>query len=76
MDFETDRSVGQVKHVRRLSLAALETLAVAMAHVGAQQRPPKLGVVVVKRRAGRGLATARLVILTEAVWRQVSGGRA
>ena len=73
VDFETRHYVGQVRHVRRLSLAALETLALEMERVGFQKSPPKRGVVVVKRRAGRGRKTPRLVVLTETVWRTVSG---
>lgn len=76
VDFETSRYVGQVKHVRRLSLAALETLAVAMERVGFRRSPRKCGVVVVKRRPGRGKVTPRLIVLTEAVWRHLTRGTA
>jgi hypothetical protein len=69
LDFETAEYVGQVKHVQRLSLVELEALALEMERIGREKSPPKLGVVVVKRRAGQGRATPRLVILTEAVWR-------
>ncbi len=68
LDFETSRYVGQVKHVRRLSLTVLEALAVEMERVGVRKRPRKCGVVVIKRRAGRGRRTPRLIILTESVW--------
>ncbi len=73
LDFETSRYVGQVKHVRRLSLAAVEALAVEMEHVGFRSAPRKHGVVVVKRRAGRGRRTPRLIVLTEIVWRTLMG---
>ncbi len=75
LDFEAKRYVGQVKHVRRLSLAALEALALEMERVGFQQSPPKCGVVVVKRRAGRGRRTPRLIVFTEAVWREIRGAQ-
>ena len=69
LDFETAAVVGQVKHVRHLSLAALEALAVEMEQIGQAKAPPKLGIVVVHRRPGRGYVTPRLVVLTEAMWR-------
>ena len=69
LDFETAAVVGQVKHVRQLSLAALEALAVEMEEIGKAKAPPKLGVVIVHRRPGRGHVTPRLVVLTEAAWR-------
>ncbi len=72
LDFESKRYVGQVKHVRRLSLTALEDLAREVERLGFQQRPLKLGVVIVKRRAGRGRRTPRLIVLTEAVWRTLA----
>ncbi len=75
LDFETSRYVGQVKHVRRLSLAALEALALEMERAGFRCSPWKCGVAVVKRRAGRGRKTPRLIILTETVWRRLGGGR-
>lgn len=56
--------VAQVKHVQRLSLAELEALAVEMAQLGTDRET--IGVVVVKRRAGQGTKTPRLVVMTEA----------
>jgi hypothetical protein len=75
LDFETKGFVGLVKHVRHLSLAALEALALQMQCAGVQKSPGKCGVVVVKRRAGPGRRTPRLVVLTEAVWRKIAGGQ-
>ena len=69
LDFETAEVIGQVKHVKNLSLAALEVLAVEMEQIGRTKAPPKLGVVVIHRRPGRGHVTPRLVVLTETVWR-------
>lgn len=71
LDFETAGYVGQVKHRARLSLAELEALAVEMERVGFQKSPPKMGVVVVKRR--RGGKTPRLVVCTENVWKEMNG---
>ncbi len=73
VDFETDRYVGQVKHVRRLSLRELGALAQEMERLGTQKTPSKASLVVVKRWAGRGRETPRLVVLTETVWRTLSG---
>jgi hypothetical protein len=67
VDVEGPGVVAQVKHVKTCSLARLEALAVEMAKVGHQRG--KVGLVVLKRRAGRGQATPRLVVMTEAVWR-------
>ncbi|MBI4637615.1 MAG: hypothetical protein HY727_14815 [Candidatus Rokubacteria bacterium] len=69
LDFEGPGYVGQVKHVRRLPLAALEGLAGEVERIGLSRTPPKAGVVVVKRRAGRGQRTTRLVVMTEAAFR-------
>ncbi len=66
IDAESPQIVAQVKHVKRLSLAELEALAVEMATLGAKRG--KVGVVVVKRRAGSGTPTNRLVVMTESVF--------
>lgn len=70
VDIETAGYVIQVKHRKTVSLAELETLAREMERIGAQKS--KIGVVVVKRRAGKGTPTPRLVILTEAAWRTLN----
>jgi len=71
VDVESPTVVAQVKHVQRLSLAQLEALAVEMAALGEEQG--KIGVVVVKRRAGSGHRTPRLIVLTEAAWKRLAG---
>ncbi len=67
IDAEASGIVVQVKHVGRLSLAQLEALAVEADQLGAQRG--KVGAVVVKRRAGRGKTTPRLVVMTETAYR-------
>ena len=67
VDVEGPQVVAQVKHVQRLSLTQLQTLAVELAKVGDQCG--KVGVVVVKRKAGRGIFTPRLVVMTEEMFR-------
>jgi hypothetical protein len=62
--------VCQVKHRRVCSLAELERLAVELERLG--EAEGKAGLVVVKRRAGRGQATPRLVVMTEPVWRRLA----
>ena len=52
--------------IRRLSLARLEALAIEMAQLGREHG--KMGMLVVKRRAGRGMPTNRLVVMTESVF--------
>src|SRR5882672_9740667 len=69
VDAESCDAVCQVKHRRVLSLAALEALAVEQEQLGAQRG--KAGVVIVKRRAGKGRQTPRLVVMTEAVWKKI-----
>ena len=66
VDVESARYVAQVKHLRTCSLARLEALALELEALGAQRG--KVGLVVVKRRAGRGQRTPRLVVMTQAVF--------
>jgi hypothetical protein len=60
LDFETETHVGQVKNVKRLTLAALEALAIEVDRNGAARG--KIGVVVVKRSGGAGVATPMLEV--------------
>ncbi len=69
VDVESPTVVAQVKHVQRLSLAQLEELCVEMAALGEEQG--KVGLVTVKRRAGRGIHTERLICMTEGVWKKL-----
>jgi hypothetical protein len=69
VDVESPRVIAQVKHRRVCSLAELERLAVELEALGRARG--KLGVVVVKRRAGAGRPTPRLIVCTEQVWRDV-----
>ena len=71
VDAESSWAVAQCKHVRRLALAELERLAVEANRQGAQRR--KVGLVVIKRCAGRGVPTPTLVVLTAAAFREMSG---
>ena len=66
MDVESPTLVVQVKHVQRMSLAQLEALATEMEQIGAEKS--KTGILVIKRRAGRGHPTRTLIILTEAAF--------
>src|SRR2546425_12618015 len=69
VDVESDWLICQVKHRRTLSLAQLEALAVELDALGRTQS--KLGIICVKRRAGRGCKTPRLIVMTETVWRSL-----
>lgn len=73
VDVEGPDMVAQVKHVQRLSLVQLEALAVELESLGTRRGKP--GVVVVKRRAGRGHMTPRLVVMTEDVFRALQTSR-
>lgn len=70
VDVEAPATLAQVKHVRTLSLAKLEALALEMQAVWSERG--KIGLVVVKRRAGSGRDTPRLIVMTEEVWRELS----
>ena len=71
IDAESSWAVCQAKNVKTLSLAALETLALEAERQGAQKN--KVGMVIVKRRAGAGRATPLLVVMTEGAFRAMSG---
>lgn len=71
VDCESAAIVAQVKHRRVCSLAALEALALEAERQGSQRQ--KVGLVLVKRRAGRGVETPWLVVLTAAAYREMSG---
>ena len=68
-DVEGPGVLAQVKHVRTCSLASLEALAIEMSAIG--RKRGKVGLVVVKRRAGRGQQTPRLIVLTESSFRRI-----
>jgi hypothetical protein len=74
VDCESDSYCAQVKEVARLSLAALEALALESERQGTQRN--KVGIVVVKRRAGRGRETPTLILMTETGFREMNGARA
>ena len=69
VDVESCTYLAQVKNVARLSLAQLEELALEMETLGEEQG--KIGMVVVKRKGGRGRETPRLIVLTETAWRNL-----
>lgn len=74
VDVEGPRVLAQVKHRRVCSLAELEGLALELESLGRARG--KLGLVIVKRRAGRGTPTPRLVVMTEDVYRRMRGSDA
>jgi hypothetical protein len=71
IDCESSWAVVQAKHVGRLSLKELETLAIEAERQGAQRQ--KVGMVIVRRRAGRGRETPALVVMTGAAFREMNG---
>ncbi len=70
IDVESSEYVAQVKHRKTMSVPELERWAVEMERLGAEKS--KVGLVVVKRRAGRGRPTKALVILTEDAFRALT----
>ena len=75
VDVESDEFVVQVKHRRTMSLAEVEREAVTISEVGRKSNN-KLGVLVVKRKAGRGTPTPRLIIMTEETWKRLRDNHA
>ena len=71
IDCESDGVIAQVKHRRVCSLAELERLAIEAQRQGDQRN--KVGLVLVKRRGGRGVETQWLVVMTAASYREMSG---
>ena len=67
IDAESGRFVLDAKHRRRVSVPDLERWAVAIAAAGAARG--KVGVLLLKRKAGAGQPTPQLMILTEVAWR-------
>ena len=74
IDCESDSYVCQVKEIKRASLAELEALALEAERQGNQRT--KIGLVIVKRRAGRGVETPTLVILTAGQFAEMNGTKA
>jgi hypothetical protein len=73
VDCESDSYVAQVKEVAVCSLAALEALALEAERQGTQRN--KVGLVVIKRRAGRGRETPTLVVMSQAGFLEMNGSR-
>ena len=71
IDCESDAYCVQVKERKTLSLAQMESLAVEIDRVASQKN--KSGVLMVKRSAGRGVATPWLMVVTAEVWRDLNG---
>jgi len=71
IDCESATFIAQCKHIRVLPFPELERLAVEAARQGAQKS--KLGLVVIKRRSGKGQPTPTLVVMTDWVFREMSG---
>lgn len=76
IDCESDSFCAQVKAVTRQSLAELEALALEVERQGVQKSPPKIGLVIIKRRAGRGVETPTLVVMTAGAFRELNGAQA
>lgn len=65
------RFVAQAKEVSRMSLEELTQLAESIAAHGAKHA--KFGVVAVKVRRGRGVTSPTLIVMTESVFRSLTG---
>ena len=73
LDFETPRWAGQCKNEKTRSLAALSRLAQEVEEEGVSRG--KHGVLVIKHRAGGGVKTPMLVVMTAAAWNTVQAER-
>lgn len=71
IDVESSWCVGQVKHVARMSLAEIEREVLEIDRQGQQKH--KIGVLIVRRRGGQGVCTPRMVMMTEGMFRAMSG---
>jgi hypothetical protein len=70
IDAESSWAVAQCKEIKILSLASLEALALEIEQQGLRRQ--KIGFLVIKRRAGRGVPTPTLVIMTAPMLRALS----
>lgn len=71
MDVESAQYVAEVKQRQVFSLKQLETECLEIERVGEQKQ--KIGLVLVKRSAGKGKETPWLVCMTAAMFREMSG---
>jgi len=71
VDVESELYVAEVKNVKRLSLLQLERECRDIERVGNLKN--KIGLVLVKRSAGKGKETDWLVCMTAGMFREMSG---
>lgn len=71
VDVESSTLSVQVKERRTFSLKQIEEVALEIERVGFQRQ--RIGVLMVKRSAGKGKSTPWLFVLTEAAWRELHG---
>jgi hypothetical protein len=76
VDCESDSYCIQVKERQRASLTELAAWALEIERVSVQRTPPKIGLVLVKRRGGRGVPTPTLVVMTVGAFAEMNGERA
>ena len=69
VDVISDEFVVQCKRRATMSLAEIDREAVKI--YGAGQASGHIGILTVKRKAGAGHPTPRLIIMTEASWREL-----
>jgi len=70
VDVESELYVAEVKNVKRLSLLQLEREALEIERVGNLKN--KIGLVLVKRSAGKGKPTPWLVVMTAGTFRELT----
>ena len=71
VDVESPAFVGQCKEVKTLPFPELERLALEAERQGIQRH--KIGLCIIKRRAGSGVKTPTLVVMTAGQFREMSG---
>jgi hypothetical protein len=76
VDCESESYCIEVKERQRASLTELSAWALEIERVSVQRTPPKIGLVLVKRRGGRGKATPTLVVMTVAAFTEMNGTKA
>jgi hypothetical protein len=76
VDCESDSYCIQVKELKRASLTELGAWAVEVERVSVQRTPPKIGLLVIKQRGGRGVPTPTLIVMTAATFAEMNGSKA
>jgi hypothetical protein len=76
VDCESESHCIQVKELKRASLTEISSWALEIERISVQRTPPKTGLLVIKRRGGRGVPTPTLIVMTAATFAEMNGSKA